>query len=527
MQPNLLFIMTDQQRFDALGANGNNGIRTPNLDRLAAGGVNVQQYFSNCPVCVPSRVTLFTGRYPHSHRVRENHNFLEAGREIHLFRVLKKAGYSIGYVGKNHLLEDPEFVNFNYADVWGHNHQAGPAEQEVAHFGRSRGAVMREVACWAGATFHDYPPESTVPYVKASSAMRFLQERPQDRPFCLCLSFSDPHAPHIALRKYEKVYPLEEMALHPVCEGELDEKASRFPVKYRAQGSHLASEQDKRRFMAVYYSMISWVDEQIGRVLGKLDELGLRENTIVVFTSDHGEFCFEHGMCKKDLVLLDSLLHVPLVISWPGQLEPARIAHTFMEEVDVMPTLLDLMGVAAPYGVQGASIMPVVRGEAASHKEAVYGEICPPWLYNPFPDYESFLEDWRRHGQGPPPFNIPGDFNKMIRTRECKYHLVQQRRGGTLRPAHGPAGVAQPGRRPGPRGAEDQHEDAPAGVERADRGPARSALDPPASAAIRRLGHGLGRPGRNGGAGLVGPALQAAAPHSAVGQDSLRRTRWR
>jgi len=421
MQPNLLFIMTDQQRYDALGANGNDVIRTPVLDRLAAEGVNVQQYFTNCPVCVPSRCTLFTGRYPHSHRVRENHNLLEAGREIHLFRTLKKAGYALGYIGKNHLLEGPEFENFDYTDVWGYDHRMSPAEEECHNFARSRGAVMREVGCWAGAIFHDFPPESTRPYVKASSAIRFLEQRPKDRPFCLCLSFSDPHAPHIALRKYEEVYPLEKMVLHPTCEGELEQKASRFPIKFRAQGSHKATEQDKRRFMAVYYSMISWVDEQIGRVLEKLEELGLRRDTIVVFTSDHGEFCFEHGMCKKDLVLLDSLLHVPLLICWPGQLEPRVIDGTFMEEVDVMPTLLDLMGVAAPYGMQGASIMPVIRGKTDSHKDEVYGEICPPWLYNPFPDYESFVEDWRRHSEGPPPFNIPGDFTKMIRTREAKY----------------------------------------------------------------------------------------------------------
>ncbi len=264
MQPNLVFIMTDQQRFDALGANGNPVIRTPNMDRLAAGGLNVQSYFSNCPVCVPSRCTLFTGRYPHSHRVRENHNMLEAGREIHLFRVLKKAGYSLGYIGKNHLLEKPEFENFDYTDAWGYDHEMGPAEEECQKFARSRGGVMREVACWAGATFHDFPLESTRPYVKASSAIKFLEERPEDKPFCLCLSFSDPHAPHIALRKFEKVYPLEDMVLHPTREGELDEKASRFPVKYRAQGSHKATDEDKRRFMAVYL-----LDDLVGGRAGR------------------------------------------------------------------------------------------------------------------------------------------------------------------------------------------------------------------------------------------------------------------
>ncbi len=421
MRPNLLFIMTDQQRFDALGANGNGIIRTPNLDRLAASGANVQEYYANCPVCVPSRCTLFTGRYPHSHRVRENHNMLEAGREIHLFRVLKKAGYSLGYVGKNHLLEGPEFENFDFTDVWGYDHEMSPAEEECHEFSRTRGRPMRERGVWAGATFHDFAPESTRPYVKASSAIRFLEERPKDRPFCLCLSFSDPHAPHIALRKYEDAYPLDEMKPYPSREGELEEKATRFMVKVRASQADKAGEEDRRRFMAVYYSMISWVDENVGRVLDRLDGLGLAEDTIVVFTSDHGEFCFEHGMCKKDLVLLNSLLHVPLLVSWPGRLEPSRPGGTLFEEVDLMPTLLDLMGVKVPVGVQGVSFLPCLTGEAGSHKDEVFAEICPPWLYNPFPDYEAFAEDWLANHDGLVPFNVPGDYTKMVRDRSYKY----------------------------------------------------------------------------------------------------------
>ncbi len=421
MKPNLLFIMTDQQRYDALGANGNSVIRTPNLDRIAEDGLNFAEYYTNCPVCVPSRCTLFTGRYPHAHRIRENYNPLEAGREIHLFRVLKHAGYALGYVGKNHLLEDPEWQNFDFTDVWNYDHRLSEDEEAVEQFAKSRRKPMREIGVWAGATFHDHPPEHTRPYVKASSAVEFLDQRPKDRPFCLCLSFSDPHAPHIALEKYREVYPPDEMELYPAREGEWEDKMSRFPVKAQASGVNEANEEQKRHFMAVYYSMISWVDEQIGRVLQKLHEEGLDERTIIVFTSDHGEFCFEHGMCKKDLVLLNSLLHVPLLVCWPGELEPGEVGDTLMEEVDVMPTLLEVMGIETPFGVQGRSIMPHVRGEAEGHKDAVHAEICPPWLFNPFPDYESFEEYWHENFDGPVSFNVPGDFTKSVRTRDYRY----------------------------------------------------------------------------------------------------------
>lgn len=420
-QPNLLFIMTDQQRYDALGANGNQVIRTPNLDSLAQAGANLHRYYVNAPVCVPSRCTLFTGRYLHSHRVRENHTLLEADREIHLFRALKHEGYSIGYIGKNHLVEKQEFDNFDYADVWGHNHEPTGGERAVDALGKERGKLMLERGAWAGATFHDLPPEDTRPHTKASSAIRFLHDHPKDRPFCLCLSFSDPHAPHLALRKYESVYPLDQMKPYPYREGELDEKATRFPVKWRASQADKATDEDRRRFMAVYYSMISWVDEQIGRVLATLDELDLSDNTIVVFTTDHGEFCFEHGMVKKDLVLLESLLHVPFLLSWPGVVEPSDIREAMVEEVDVMQTVLDLVGVAPPLGVQGRSFAALLRGETDSHRDAVYAEICPPWLYNPFPTYEAFVEDWLRTHDGPHPFNVVGDFNKTVRENDYRY----------------------------------------------------------------------------------------------------------
>ena len=421
-RPNLLFIMTDQQRYDALGANGNDVIHTPNLDGLARSGANLQRYYANCPVCVPSRCTLFTGRYPHAHRIRENHNVLEAGREIHLFRALKQAGYRLGYAGKNHLLEREEWANFDCTDVWGFDHDESEQEKALNDYYRTRRARMQasgEPEIWRAGSFHDFPDEATRTYRTGAAGIRFLDEFAGVDPFCLCLSFADPHVPHLAARRFESFYPLEEMRLHPFREGELEEKARRFHIKWRAQKADTADEQGKRRYMAIYYAMITWVDEMVGRVLDKLRALGLEEDTIVVFTSDHGDFCFEHNMCKKDLVLLESLLHVPLLLSCPGQIQPGVVSDMFAEEVDVMPTLLDLMGIKTPFGVQGESFAALLRGEATVHKNAVYGEICPPWLYNRFKDYEAFEAE--HGGWAKTPMNVPGDFTKCIRDSDFRY----------------------------------------------------------------------------------------------------------
>ncbi len=420
-KPNVLFIMTDQQRFDALGANGNTVIQTPNLDRLAAAGINAQRFYTNSPVCVPSRCNLFTGRYPHAHRVRENHNLLECGREIHLFRALKKAGYRIGYVGKNHLLEKEEFANFNFVDLQS-DFGKEPEQELLNTYYKERCERLNaegKPEIWRAGSFHDFPDECTRTHRTVTGALRFLRERAANEPFCLCVSFSDPHVPHLAPRRFEAMYPPEKLQLYPMREGELDEKARRFHIKWRGQKADTADDAGRRHYMAVYYAMISFVDEMVGKLLDELDAQVLENDTIVVFTSDHGDFCFEHNMCKKDLVLLESLLHVPFLLRWPGRLPSRVVDHTFMEQVDVMPTLLDALGLKIPFGVQGKSLLPLLRGERNSHKDAVYGEVCPPWLYNMFEDYAAFEA---HHGSwAATPMNVPGDFNKTVRTHEYRY----------------------------------------------------------------------------------------------------------
>ncbi len=425
MKPNILFIMTDQQRFDAMGAHGGQAI-TPNLDALAAAGLDFHQFFTQAPVCVPSRCNLFTGRYGHSHRVRENNARLDP-HEAHLFKVLKQEGYHLGYIEKNHLLEDAEFQNFDFVDI--KEHRNAPERADYLAFKKAQGGKLRTVGSWGSAAWHDFAPELTDAYISRESAVNFIESAPDDRPFCLCVSFADPHAPHIAPRKFEAMYPLDEIDVPPEPpEGTLAQKAPRFLIKQKAQGSLDAGEEDKKRYLAVYYSMISWVDENVGAILDALDARGLRENTIIVFTADHGDFNFHLNMCKKDLILLDHLLHVPFLLSWEGEIAPRVVDETFVEQVDVFPTLLELAGIDVPFGCQGKSLVPFIRAESNLHKDIVHAEICPPSYRNPYKTYDEFIADWEANHETPghplawsAPFNVPGDFNKMIRTPDYKY----------------------------------------------------------------------------------------------------------
>ncbi len=421
MKKNLLFIMLDQLRYDSIACNGNSIVKTPNIDKIAKSGVSFQNYFSNAPVCVPSRCTLFTGKYLNTHKVRENHTFLEAGREIHLFRVLKQAGYRIGYVGKNHLLQDPEFVNFDFCDVEHYNHEMTTGEKKIYDFSRTCGQRMNELGCFAGPEYYDFPQEDATVYRYATSVCDFIKAE-NDDPFCACLSILEPHAPHHAPREFEAMYKDAIKDLPTSSIEELKQKASRYYIKYLAQKGDTATAEDQKKFIAMYYSMISFVDRQIGRVLDALKESGKQKDTLIVFTTDHGEFLFDHAMCKKDLVMCDSLLHVPLLISMPGVINEGQKASSMAEEVDVMPTILDLLDIEVPFGAQGKSLVPYIQGKTEKHKDAVYAEICPPWLNNPFKDFQAVSDYWLKEVRASNvSFNIPGDYTKSVRTMDYRY----------------------------------------------------------------------------------------------------------
>lgn len=418
-RPNLLFIMTDQQRYDTLKENGNTKMKTPVMDELARSGANLQSFFSNSPVCVPSRCNLFTGRYPHSHAVRENYCLLEAGREIHLFRVLKQAGYAIGYSGKNHLLDDQELANFDYFDDEPTAEEKKLMERYSAWRKEPGNVAPGTSEIWRAGWVHDGPPQSSRAWRATERAIGFLERQTVDKPFALCLSIEDPHVPHLAFREYFEKYPLDEIDLLPFDgEEELAAKAKRWAIKYGAFNAQAATPQQKKRYIAIYRAMISWIDTQIGRLLAALDARGFRDNTLVVFTTDHGDFNFEHGLAKKDLVLVDSLLHVPLLLSWPGKIQPQK-SNAMVEQVDIMPTILDLLGVDIPVGVQGRSFAALLAGKTDSHKDAVFAEICPPYLYCKYKNFDEFAA--AHGGRGRTPFNVPGDFTKSIRERDWRY----------------------------------------------------------------------------------------------------------
>lgn len=425
--PNILFIMTDQQRADALGC-VTPWFHTPHLDRLAAESAHFSNFFAQSPVCGPSRVNLITGRYPSSHGVLQNRAFTWG--EPHIFRVLKKAGYHLGAFGKNHMLAKQDLAGFDREGLSGHHHPDDPPAW-TAHL-RECGERLKTIGCWAGACWHDFPEEFSSTARTGQAACDYLRTAPEEKPFMLWVSFSDPHAPHTAPRRFAKLYPedrlpLPEGALAGEDLAEIKTKARRVAIKRAAQGMVAAPEAGVRRYRAVYAGMVSFVDEQVGKILAELERRNLAENTIVVFTSDHGDFFGDHGMVKKDLMHYDCLLNVPCMVRWPGRIRPAR-PTALVEQIDLMPTLLEACGVEIPRGVQGKSLLPLLQGASTEHREEIHAEVNTSDMRNPYPDFASFRADWEaaQKAEKHPlkwtaPFNVPGDFTKAIRTKTHKY----------------------------------------------------------------------------------------------------------
>lgn len=353
-KPNLLFIMTDQQRWDTLGVNGNHMIKTPHLDYLGRNGVLSDYAFVQNPVCVPSRCTIFTGRYPTAHGSR-NLKYPLDRREINLFDILKDQGYKLGLSGKNHFLDKERLYN-TFDSVYERGHQKTVKEGKGSTY-------------YAGIEPVELEEYNTCKVTK--QGIDFIQSH-KDEPFALLLSFGDPHTPYSVPEPYASMYKPEDMKEPVFSQESLSKKPIGLQLTRKVQEMEKAAREDILKMKAIYYGMVTLIDESIGRVMQTIQQLGLEENTLIVFTTDHGDYMGDYGLCRKSYNFYDCLVHVPLIFYWKGRLQPVRISGTMVESTDIMPTLLDYMDIFVPEGVQGKSLRKYLEGECEFHRESVF-----------------------------------------------------------------------------------------------------------------------------------------------------------
>ena len=427
-QPNILIIMTDQQKATASHLYGNTFCETPAMARLANDGVLFEHAITPHPLCVPARISFWTSQFPHSHGGRRNQTMMSPGA-AHAFRLWREAGYHTGLIGKNHCFhEEDDLALF---DTWCEISHGGLTEPETRGMdwfrpveGINDAHALRRTMTPQNPRFSyavsDYPLEDYSTGLIAGQTVRFLEQH-REEPFALWISFPDPHEPWVAPEQYAAMFPKEAIDLPPWRDGEFeDERApERNQILNRMLGFRDDDLDDVYGMMGVYYGMVRFIDDALEQILDALDGLELRDNTIVVFCSDHGDFMGEHARQCKGGVFYDCLTRVPLIVSWSGLVAAGVRDDSMVNLIDVVPTLLRLQGLDTPADMHGQPLPSVTDAPPRDAAFSEYGAGGPPFrMANleqmPQPYGRSTLIQslqWRE-AEGR---------RKMVRTKDWKY----------------------------------------------------------------------------------------------------------
>ncbi|MDP6348411.1 MAG: sulfatase-like hydrolase/transferase [Chloroflexota bacterium] len=417
-RPNFLWICTNGQRPDTLGCYGNELVDTPHLDRLAQDGLVFENAFCQSPVCNPSRASFLTGRYPRTTGTRQNNQGMPAD-EVLVTKLLADASYSCGLAGMLHLGESGAVggqasgkrqVETGYSMVHRSN-SAAPGRPTNAYTG------------WLGERWLDYHSE---PYQDsrwveagmpaehhhttwcAQMAINFIEAHAAgEQPWLFSVNIFDPHFPFDPPAGYLERWAdrLDEIPLPNLVEGEIDGKPEFHGQHHRDELDppqpypylEMADE-DHRLLTAAYWAMGELIDAQVGRLLETLEQTGQLENTLVIFTSDHGEMLGDHGIYGKGPYFFEPATHVPLVLSQPGGIEPGR-SYALVELVDLAPTLLEAAGIDIPPGMQGKPLTALLQdnGDRDQHRDDVYCEFYNAIDHPADPPVHSTMVRTRRH----------------------------------------------------------------------------------------------------------------------------------
>jgi arylsulfatase A-like enzyme len=370
-KPNIVVIMTDQQRADVSKREGFPLETTPFLDHLACRGTWFNRAYTSMPACVPARTSMLTGRFPSAARVRTNHNAKDVTCDRDLIDVLKSRGYATALCGKNHSYLTPE--RFDHWFTLSHN--GGRGENRTAQE-KAFDQYLQNLHHRADFKPAPFPVECQCPYRAVSSATEWIRTI-KDRPFFLWLSFPEPHNPYQVPEPYFSMFPPD--SLPPTRSGPEALKTKGFKFQWTRQlGQRAFPDYEKQlpRARANYFGMLRLIDDQIRRFVGFLDRENLRDNTILVFLSDHGDFVGEYGLVRKGPGLPECLARIPMFFVGPGINADKEPHPAHVSIIDIMPTLCQAVGVPLPKGVQGRSLWPLLTGRDYPKKEfeSIYAE---------------------------------------------------------------------------------------------------------------------------------------------------------
>lgn len=366
-RPNILVYCTDQQRFDTIGALGNPFVRTPTIDRLVANGTAFTNCYCQSPICTPSRSSFMTGLYPaRLHNTRNGNDTFPIDAPPLISKLLADSGYDCGNVGKFHLtssghrteprLDDGySYWKFSHAprDDWETGH-------DYADWVKEKGGnlnEMRESEERVPAEFHQttWATERSIEFIQ--------RDRDEDQPWFLTVNPYDPHPPFIPPKSYADRYDPARMPGPHFQESDLETQQLLAGIDFQDE-IRTPDEHDAFAKQARYYAMIELIDEQLGRLLENVDA----ENTLIIFTSDHGETLGDHGLMYKGCRFYEGLVRVPLIFCWPGRIKSGLKADGLVELLDFSATALDFGGIKIPDYHQGKSLRGALEGTEPSDR---------------------------------------------------------------------------------------------------------------------------------------------------------------
>lgn len=407
--PNILWFCTDQQRFDTISGLGNTHIRTPAIDKLISGGATFTNAYVQSPICTPSRASMLTGRYPRSHGVLSNGNAAWPESEVLVPKMFADEGYLCGLIGKLHLTGaqngtenrgDDGYAMFQWSNM-PRPEDGTSFNNAYHHWLKAKGVDPYELFADVDALIGPGVP-AALHQTKwlAESASDFIVGN-ADKPWFLSLNPFAPHHPFDPSPEYlDRIDPealpdpvfrdsdlqrqeafgnIQHQTFFPVDPRKHHERGAdetRFPGGKFANHTGVPREYYGKAFKAAYYAMIEQLDDGLGEICGALERTGQLDNTIIIFTSDHGEMLGDHGLLMKGARFFEGAVHVPLVIHYPDRIKAGLTSNALVEAVDLAPTLLEAAGIDVPPQMQGKSLFPILTGEAepSVHKETVICE---------------------------------------------------------------------------------------------------------------------------------------------------------
>lgn len=395
---NVILILSDQQRLDTVSAYGLNDIcKTPHIDALAKNGMKFTNAFTSSAICAPARASVMTGLYAHNHGVIDNFTDIKEGTPL-LGDCMKDEGYYCGYAGKWHVSpsKEPKDCGFDGKAFMGYafpgsqvfpslkfnqppdnqpNYyeeylkEQGFTDIDVSHgfMGNNKALQIQEMYCK-----HEGPLESTIEYFVAHETNRLLDKaKEQDEPFFIWSNFWGPHSPSIVPEPYYSMYDPKDIKEHPSYKETFKDKPYGHYLSEKMWGLSDYGWDGFADITAKYYGHCTMIDDMVGLIVKKLKEIGEYENTVIIYSADHGDCMGAHKLIEKGAFTYDEIYRIPMVVSGLGQEDN----ESFVYLQELMPTILDIAGGKLKKPVDGKSLLPLLKGEQNDNgRTEIYGE---------------------------------------------------------------------------------------------------------------------------------------------------------